>query len=555
MNFSLNEDVAPQWQWVGLSPDEVAPQPTFGATQQMPWGAEGWMSVNTHPMVTMPDPSSCTPAPEYEHAAMAPGPVAASMPSLVLVPTFSSPFCPTWQSVPNCTPLEEFPTTHVQEVEETSQTSSCPSHLVLNLAGLTCADPTCWQAFLASGCCTPEITPRHADIMSAQIAAKLAELAEIPDPCKCTVPPLHENVPTDYESSECASTGNDYHHVCWDFDFQAALLVRARHNASMDACSDASTAVSRSSRRRRGRRAAKLAANPERRHTIGILESPPTNELLVTLQKQATLVKQLELGGDAMHTVVANISGSVLRMSLEPFGCRVVQSALDVAGAAEKDSLARELRGHVHLAITSPHANFVLQKVVEVLPARSTNFVAEELATYAAEVAQHRFGCRVISRLIEHHSSDSGESPATTDLVNELLIQTDQLIRHNFARHVLELVFEHGSEAHKQRICQTIRTKPFYYAKDRCSSYVVEKALMLSNRLDAMAISSELLDDPAHFRALAVHECGVHVVRAVIRLSEDCAKKAGELLRQDLEVVKSTKYGKRLLEEVSHAVE
>ena len=70
-----------------------------------------------------------------------------------------------------------------------------------------------------------------------------------------------------------------------------------------------------------------------------------------------------------------------------------------------------ELRGHVLQMMESPHANFVLQKVIEVLPANATCFVTEELATRAAEAARHRFGCRILCRLIEHHtaSSSTGE--------------------------------------------------------------------------------------------------------------------------------------------------
>merc|ERR1711977_211075 len=116
------------------------------------------------------------------------------------------------------------------------------------------------------------------------------------------------------------------------------------------------------------------------------------------------------------------------------------------------DCIVAELYGHVRLAISSPHANFVIQRVIEVLPINSASFVAEELATFAAEVARHRFGCRVLSRLVEHHLCGNGTAPSTNVLIDEVLRETDQLIHHNFARHVLELILEHGTKVQKHKI-------------------------------------------------------------------------------------------------------
>lgn len=281
------------------------------------------------------------------------------------------------------------------------------------------------------------------------------------------------------------------------------------------------------------------------------MEAPNPSQLLVTKEEKSKLIQQLEEGGDAMSRALSSIRGSVVRMSTEPFGCRVVQMVLDVASTSEKERLVDELRGHVLLAIASPHANFVIQKVIEVLPVSSTNFIAEELSCFAAEVARHRFGCRVFSRLVEHHLCSNSTSPATNNLVDELLRQTDQLIRHNFARHVLELILEHGSEVNRHKIAEIIRRHLFDYAKNRSASYVVEKALVFCGPLDTWALASDLLADPQLFLMLAVHECGSHVVKAAMKSHEACALKAKGLFLADPERMKSSRYGKCLLEEIS----
>lgn len=383
-----------------------------------------------------------------------------------------------------------------------------------------------------------------------QLVTRLAELVALPEETHHQEQSFLEQESSVDEFSEFDAQADENDLICWDFDIHAALLIRARRDSagyasSIDA-SDTSTAVSRSARRRRGRRVAKAKA----KSSTGILEPPPTQEFLITEEKKSELLQELEAGGETMHNAVSNIIGSALRMSLEPCGCRVVQSALAVGSMAEKEALVAEFRDNVLLMVSSPHGNFVIQKAIEVLPVNSVSFVSEELSSFAVEVAQHRFGCRVISRLVEHHLCSNVAYPSTNYLIDELLLDVDQLIRHNFARHVLELILEHGAATHKQAIASAIQSNLFYYAKNRCASYVIEKALTFCSPKDTHAMVSELLTDPERLLALAVHECGMHVLKAVVQSRTGCAQKARELLLAEVDHVKSSKYGKRLLDEM-----
>jgi hypothetical protein len=319
---------------------------------------------------------------------------------------------------------------------------------------------------------------------------------------------------------------------------------------SVLASSDASTAVSRCARRRRGRRAAKAKAASDARSTIPILESPANDEISVSEAMKKELTRQLEAGGASKRNALSRIHGSVLTMAFEPFGCRVVQLAFDVADAAEKQSFVEELRGHVRDAIASPHANFVIQKIIEVMPISNVTFVAEELQTFASEAARHRFACRVLCRLVEHHLCDEKCSKTTNVLIDELLHEAEKLIHHNFARHVIELILEHGSAKHQQRIALAIRGDIFGNSKSRYASYVVEQALFRCSKTEQDSIASELVGDTQSFVALAVHECGCHVVKAVLKTHGDVAKRAKALLLAGAGKIKASKYGQRLLEEL-----
>jgi hypothetical protein len=272
---------------------------------------------------------------------------------------------------------------------------------------------------------------------------------------------------------------------------------------------------------------------------------------LVTEWRKKELIRQFEAGGGQRRKAMLMIRGCVQRLSLEPYGCRVVQTALETSDAVDKEAIALELRGHVLETISSPHGNFVVQKVIELLPVASTMFVPLELASFAAEVARHRFGCRILCRLVEHHFCGENESlPATVALVDELLLEVDQLIHHNMARHVLDLILEHGNEVHKHEVSQAICSNIFYNAKSRNASYVIEKAMIYCALEDRNAIASELLNSPERFLMLATHECGSHVVKSLLRARISMSEQAKALLLTTVNKLKASKYGKKVLEEM-----
>merc|ERR1712151_1490082 len=110
----------------------------------------------------------------------------------------------------------------------------------------------------------------------------------------------------------------------------------------------------------------------------------------------------LKVGGDARTMAVDDVRGRVVKLAFDALGCRVVQLALEVVDRLTASGLAMELRGQVRQAIGSAHANYVVQKVVETQPT-------------SVAVTRHRYGCRILCRLLEHSASD----PGTVALVDE----------------------------------------------------------------------------------------------------------------------------------------
>ena len=117
---------------------------------------------------------------------------------------------------------------------------------------------------------------------------------------------------------------------------------------------------------------------------------------------------------ESTNAMTRRLQGSLLRLTKDRWGCRVMQSALEDASSEFQQALAHELQGKALKLCQHLHANFVLQKYVELLPASASTFLLEELIP---DVALHVYGCRVLQRLIEHCSQE----PALAVLVDSLI--------------------------------------------------------------------------------------------------------------------------------------
>jgi len=107
-------------------------------------------------------------------------------------------------------------------------------------------------------------------------------------------------------------------------------------------------------------------------------------------------------GASTIPASTRRLQGSLLRLTRDRWGCRVMQAALEDAAPDFQQAFANELQGKALKLCQHLHANFVLQKYVELVPASSAGFLLEELTAHAMEVAVHVYGCRVLQRLIEH---------------------------------------------------------------------------------------------------------------------------------------------------------
>ena len=77
------------------------------------------------------------------------------------------------------------------------------------------------------------------------------------------------------------------------------------------------------------------------------------------------------------------LKGSLLRLTKDRFGCRVIQAALREALPEFQQAFISELKGQVLSLCQHLHANFVLQKCIELMEPRVGVFLIAELRDHA----------------------------------------------------------------------------------------------------------------------------------------------------------------------------
>jgi len=252
------------------------------------------------------------------------------------------------------------------------------------------------------------------------------------------------------------------------------------------------------------------------------------------------LQQQLQENRDVSQ-VMDTLSGHVWDLSRHPLGCRLVQLALERGNQQQTMNLASELKTHVQEALTSPHANYVLQKIVTQLTWRpGASFVASELRHSAADLARHRFGCRIFCRLIEFHAAQE----TTQELVEEVLQEAEDLCCHPFGHHVAQAILEHGSQKHRDAVAATIDGNPLAFAKNQNASYLVERVLTSCSDCYQesllLELSSSLVD-------LALSRYGCYVARAVVEHPKTDWKLETAKLTAVRQELNKTKHGQYLM--------
>jgi len=179
-------------------------------------------------------------------------------------------------------------------------------------------------------------------------------------------------------------------------------------------------------------------------------------------------------------------------LSRDALGCREVQQALAEASDDDRGALAQELQGHVLEASRCPHANYVMQKCITTAVPRVLQFVIEELKEKSAllALARHKYGCRIVQRLVEHCPAEQ-----VRGIVELLLEGFLELSRHVYGNFVMQKLLQHVAPDQRPRLVELVEHSLPELALNLHGCAVVGAALEHGDHEDRFRLADMLLED------------------------------------------------------------
>lgn len=269
-------------------------------------------------------------------------------------------------------------------------------------------------------------------------------------------------------------------------------------------------------------------------------------ELAQSQELSSKFVARLESASRAEQTqLVEWLMEAVRPLALSRPGCRVVQKALEVAGGRGRDKLVAELGQLTVELYESPNGNHVLTKVVEVVPSASLGLVIHQLQEKGATVvARHRFGCRVLERLIEHCSERESKV-----LMDQIVASAEMLARHQYGNFVVQHLLEHGTKEQRNGILERLMHALPRLAMHRTASHVVQRLLDYCDQERQRLIVESLLraNAPAGLVEVACSRYGSFVAEqlATIGASRDMIR---DRLAAHIDILGRSQFGWRVAE-------
>jgi pumilio RNA-binding family len=222
-----------------------------------------------------------------------------------------------------------------------------------------------------------------------------------------------------------------------------------------------------------------------------------------------------------------------------------VQQALESTGSdAERMALALELRGRVWVAMQCPHANHVLQKCITSMPPQCSQFILDELLSKGVvHAAQHKYGCRVIQRLLEHLAPVQVE-----ELRESLLVNAHRMSRHQYGNYVMQHLIEHGSPEHQQRLVQELCEDVAGLGSNLYGAAVVAVALGRASPEDQLALARAIAKAPGLIERMSSTRHGHLVVKRTIVALEGTELEAevGARVTANVKAMAAGRYGRVL---------
>jgi len=238
------------------------------------------------------------------------------------------------------------------------------------------------------------------------------------------------------------------------------------------------------------------------------------------------------------------------------YGCRVIQKALEVIAPDQQSVLVKELEGHVLKCIKDQNGNHVIQKVIEQVPEIYTQFIVETFTNKVYQLAIHPYGCRVIQRILEHHSDQANyDRPfdiITTGpppyIVKELLHYGLNLVQDQYGNYVIQHLLVHGKSTDRNEIIKQLKGKILQFSQHKFASNVIEKCVQYGNEEQRKWLIDEICSDPNGLEIMMKDQYANYVVQKILDVCDaEQRERLITQIRPHIASLKKYTYGKHII--------
>lgn len=236
--------------------------------------------------------------------------------------------------------------------------------------------------------------------------------------------------------------------------------------------------------------------------------------------------------GAAGAAHISSVAGHVWKLAKEADGCRQVQAVLENCDYEEQVRLAWELKGHVWEALRCPHANHVVQKCIVLLRPEASQFILDELLSRrgnaaVAQAAKHRFGCRIVERLLEKCTTSQ-----VRPMVDSIIADAVSLATHPYGNYVVQHVVEYGVTDQQCRLSEVLADHVCALCPDTYAGAVITKALSNVPTEARLLISRAILATPGLLASMARTRHGLGAARILVQLVGDLPEERAAASRE-----------------------
>jgi len=272
-------------------------------------------------------------------------------------------------------------------------------------------------------------------------------------------------------------------------------------------------------------------------HIVKLMSDPFGNYLCQKLFDYCTDEQRLK--------IVKIISNDLVNISINMHGTRAAQKLIDLLKNNEEIKIVcNALSNHVVQLIQDLNGNHVIQRCLNKLPPKSTQFIYDAVTQEGniIAVATHRHGCCVLQRCI-----DSASTEQKMQLVNEIIRNALPLVRDPFGNYVVQYVLELHFDGIASRLVNSLKGHIAELSMQKFSSNVMEKIVQKSDEATRTEIINDIInyDD---FKSLLSDPFANYVIQTCMNYANDYQHESlVEKIRPYQNTLRNTPYGKKIL--------